>query len=172
MTTGVNNLIAELQSCTEVLTAQRDAGLDVATLRAAQATSCCAKIKHLRDIGHANAANLTRVLNSMGWSDTEKHALASAVQEQLVRIMSGKKRDVETQKCMIFELYSTAAQIAKIIDPSMPMITKHSTIRDVAKNIGLFHPDEPTKGRMAGVLKYLAFPSEQQPEGEEWYKFN
>ena len=75
---------------------------------------------------------------------------------------------VMCQDCYSFELYSSAKVWAIIDDADTPMVSKVGAVKQAAASMELLNPNEPTKGRIAKILRYCGNKGEISTK--EWYK--
>lgn len=167
--TDVENVLVEMERVGEFLRAQVESGIDESKLRAAQARTLKIMIDCIRSVDTSGATLLTRAINGGGWTKSQSQMLAESVNDQVLHNCKGPlAKKVRCQECASFELYLSAKVWAIIDDVETPMVGKIGAIVQAAAAIELLNPNEPTKGRIAKILRYVGNKGEISTK--EWYK--
>ena len=157
---NANEMEAALRDSSDFLKAQLAFGF---TDREAEVRSLCAQISELRSLDKAGAARLSRALADMDWENAEQVLLATAVRERSQKESpSGKKGARPRQTCQNFELYLKESQWATLDDPTVPMAAKINLMKQACADLKMFLPSEPTKGRIAEILRQCGMTAEMK----------
>ena len=168
-------LMKELTHIAELATSQIEGGLAPEDVAEAQFELVRNKIRLLRNVDYESVTSITKLIcscaNEIQWSKDQIRDLTVAVNQRLTatgaRGSGGIRLRRDNQVCNTFELYLTEDDIAKLNDVRLSDLAHISTMRHRAKLIGLHFASEPTKGRIAMIINYLAKGGELQ--GEEWH---
>ena len=157
---NANEMEAALRDSSDFLKAQLAFGF---TDREAEVRSLCAQISELRSLDKAGAARLSRALAEMDWENAEQVLLATAVRERSHKQSpSGKKGARPRQTCQNFELYLKESQWATLDNPTVPMAAKINLMKQACADLKMFLPSEPTKGRIAEILRQCGMTAEMK----------
>lgn len=157
---NANEMEAALRDSSDFLKAQQAFGF---TDREAEVRSLCAQISELRSLDKAGAARLSRALADMDWENGEQVLLATAVRERSHKQSpSGKKGGRPRQTCQHFEFYLKESQWATLENPTVPMAAKINLMKQVCADLKMFIPSEPTKGRIADILRQCGMTAEMK----------
>ena len=72
------------------------------------------------------------------------------------------------QECSTFEHYLTASEMQRMKDPNLSEVALIQICKTRADKIGLLNPSEPSKGRIATIIKCLTGQHDMTPKN--WYK--
>ena len=168
----VGNLIAEVRSIESFLKSQSSLGQNVKLLRNQQATNLIKKIMALKDLTYEKAAESSNLFKGSQWEKADVDRVSEAIRKRLGQGAASSPTARVPQSCPTVEFYLTQPEWDKIEDTNTPPATAFIIMRRACARIGLLLPDEPTKGRMASIIRYRNLPDAGSGMSTaDWYSF-
>jgi hypothetical protein len=165
--------MAEIADTEEWMRIQASAGRDYATLCGAAAKQLAVKITHCQDLNTKSCSSLGKAILENAWTEGHRQSLTETIAHRELagwRPNSQRRFPRVPQECKSFELYIPASLWRIIEDLTSPMIAKIGGVRKLCDLLRLEVIDQPTKGRIAQILKLKGIADADQMPPAEWQR--
>ena len=163
----VKDFLADVTHLQAWARAQATAGVDMSAVASCQLEAVLHKLRLLRNVTYEGGTELcTWVTESdIGWTDVQKKELVTEIGKLVgSNSVAGVSTRRPTQECATFELYLTAADHARLDDINCSQHALIGICKQRAAAIGLLRADEPTKGRIAFLVKLKMRKPDMEPK--------
>ena len=155
-TVAWTSLKEELQSAATLLHAQVEAGLDADETLEALFKSTKSRLGNIGDLGRAQTAELTQLINKGPWSSDQRRMLAAELSLTNTPTDDTKRLNRKNQTCSYFENF-IPEHVWRFCRSNAPNnVARAQALARVGYQIHLVNPSSPTLFRMVAVVAYTA----------------